>query len=670
MQAPSQSAFEAITAAEEVVEETDAATRDIIRFRSLYVNRCGTFALKPHAEILELIDNATSNHSEITAIKVVGYTLALGPSGLSALMGSLQSSHSGQTLKRLEVAGNRIGNAGIKSVASFLRSKNCQLSHLDVSDSEIGASGATALAESLVFQTTIETLLLSNNSIGHRAGTALISSLASCIECRHVEMASMNLGPGTWEVLGATLAKNSKIQDVNLSHNRIGDRGIEALANALRNHRGMQSLRVAGTGLSHHGGCALRSLLEVNSCITHLDLAFNTIGSGVTKAIQQHLTTNALNHLQKSGSQEGRNTENHNQRLDQLNEQPHVLVVTDRPEVQVPATPSGPSVASPASSSPALQSYSNLPHHPELSSQASTASLSPSVQGALQLPMHVDAVRSFVLAVKASKRLVERADAYLSAGQATSPALNDKSIRNLVEKAVAAVDAIHRRSHDLERRVEDQDAEMGELRLQIASLQSVSSEKDDLIKAMDEQCAHASQSIAELRKDAHRVSILETEANRLRQDNAQLAVAAENARRAANEATSTAMQAAAEMYRPEGLSQTPPPRKLAPPSPLEIETLSGALVAEEEKRRADRMHYETSEAALKAQLDAALAREKTARTELMAMHATFGSRSAERENYTQSVANRSAMLEGELLRSNEELRRATDAIARSGTGRL
>ena len=82
------------------------------------------------------------------------------------------------TVQRLELHGNRIGNAGAEAMAQMLGT-NRTMTHLDLSNNEIGDEGAILLARGLRHNPTITALSLRNNDISRQGALGLLLDLKS-----------------------------------------------------------------------------------------------------------------------------------------------------------------------------------------------------------------------------------------------------------------------------------------------------------------------------------------------------------------------------------------------------------------------------------------------------------------------------------------------------------
>ena len=93
-----------------------------------------------------------------------------------------QALHHNSTLQKLDLSNNSVSDAGVTAVAQALH-HNSTLRILDLSNNSVSDAGVTAIAQALQHNSTLGKLDLSNNSIGDAGATALAQALhhVSCL---------------------------------------------------------------------------------------------------------------------------------------------------------------------------------------------------------------------------------------------------------------------------------------------------------------------------------------------------------------------------------------------------------------------------------------------------------------------------------------------------------
>eukprot|EP01102_Stenamoeba_stenopodia_P016023 TRINITY_DN5544_c0_g1_i2.p1 TRINITY_DN5544_c0_g1~~TRINITY_DN5544_c0_g1_i2.p1 ORF type:complete len:234 (-),score=59.81 TRINITY_DN5544_c0_g1_i2:136-837(-) len=120
-------------------------------------------------------------------------------------------------LTSLDVSDNNIDAGGGKVLAEVLKSNSCRLSQLNLYRNKLGDEGATAIAESLRHNRSLQFLFLTTNRIGDNGAIALAQAM---------------------EV-------NKTLRSVNISRNRYGYKGATALVEALKFNSTLQEFDIS-----------------------------------------------------------------------------------------------------------------------------------------------------------------------------------------------------------------------------------------------------------------------------------------------------------------------------------------------------------------------------------------------------------------------------------------
>ena len=176
----------------------------------------------------------------------------IGESGALAIAQALQSNCS---LTYLDLHGNKVNDSAVAAFGQALQS-NCTLTHFYLSgifmptDIHFGNSGAVAFAKALQSRGTQLTRLdLRNTSINSPVASALAEGLQS----------------------------NHSLECLDLSTNEIECSGAEALAKALKANRTMTHLQLQSNHIGDSGATEFAKTLQYNDTLIFLDLRRNRI---------------------------------------------------------------------------------------------------------------------------------------------------------------------------------------------------------------------------------------------------------------------------------------------------------------------------------------------------------------------------------------------------------
>ena len=169
-------------------------------------------------------------------------------------------------LEELIVSQNNLHRVS-RSFCHFAQS----LRKLDISHNNIGDDGAKGIAEGLHHCTQLEELIVSHNSFRENGACSLASSICHYTQC---------------------------LRKLDISYNSIGNVGANAIADALSSCSHLEELIVSHNEYRENGTCSIsRSLCYYAHCLRKLDISFNYIGSGGAKAIAESL--NNCTHLEE-----------------------------------------------------------------------------------------------------------------------------------------------------------------------------------------------------------------------------------------------------------------------------------------------------------------------------------------------------------------------------------
>ena len=199
--------------------------------------------------------------------------------------------HVSQSMTELDFNSNEFGDRGATALAEMLK-ENGTLQQLDVSGNFIGQEGATALAEMLKENRTLQQLDVSDNSIGQGGATALAEMLKENRTLQQLDVSYNSIGQGGAIPLAQTLKQNGTLQQLDVSGNFIGQEGATALAEMLKENRTLQRLNVSDNSIGQGGATALAEILKENVTLQQLNVSHNSIGQGGATALAEILKEN------------------------------------------------------------------------------------------------------------------------------------------------------------------------------------------------------------------------------------------------------------------------------------------------------------------------------------------------------------------------------------------
>jgi len=143
---------------------------------------------------------------------------------------------------------------------------------------EIGAEGASAVAEALKVNSTLRWLVLLENDIGSEGASAIACALKGNSTLQRLDLGANNVGDKGASALSEALRMNSTLETLHLSRNHIGAAGASALADALRTNSAcaLNALFLGRNTIGPSGAAALGDALTVNGTLQHIMMGRGT----------------------------------------------------------------------------------------------------------------------------------------------------------------------------------------------------------------------------------------------------------------------------------------------------------------------------------------------------------------------------------------------------------
>lgn len=186
-------------------------------------------------------------------------------------------------LGELLLAGNSLGPRGAEALAG----SHLPLRVLDLTDNDIGAAGAAALADSATLDG-LQTLLLAGNGIGSD-GVGAVSGSRALGALRELDLASNDIGPSGAAAL--TLSPNvGRLRRLSLARNTLGTQGVELLVHSSP-FTALEELDLSSNDFGAQGAMMLASS-PFSRRLKTLDVSDNRLGDAGLAALlgAAHLT--------------------------------------------------------------------------------------------------------------------------------------------------------------------------------------------------------------------------------------------------------------------------------------------------------------------------------------------------------------------------------------------
>ena len=219
-------------------------------------------------------------------------------------------------LQILDLEGSNIGATGAQALA-YLIKHYPNLLTLNLCGNNIGPCGAKALADVFMHCTNLQLLNLSRNSIGTSNRTladdlinpadcvnALTDGLKHCTKLQTLDLSENSISNDCANALADGLKHCTNLQTLHLDRNGIGTDGAKALADCLKHCTNLQTLHLDGNGIGADGAKALADGLKHCTNLQTLHLDGNGIGADGAKALAdvlKHCTNLQTLHLDGNG---------------------------------------------------------------------------------------------------------------------------------------------------------------------------------------------------------------------------------------------------------------------------------------------------------------------------------------------------------------------------------
>ena len=215
----------------------------------------------------------------------------IGDAGATALAEVLRTN---TTLNSLGLCNNPgIGNPSVMSLCEALK-VNTTLSSLDLSGTGISDAGVLSLVEVLKTNaSSLTSLLLSDIKISHQSIKSIAEILRVNSTLKNLKFEGNKVGVGGTKLIAESLKANTTLKLLSLSRNNIKAKCGRLFSDSLKVNGTLESLTLAENALGSRGAQLLSDGLRVNTSLRHLDLSGNSIGSEGAESIAETIRVNA-----------------------------------------------------------------------------------------------------------------------------------------------------------------------------------------------------------------------------------------------------------------------------------------------------------------------------------------------------------------------------------------
>lgn len=233
------------------------------------------FAREPH--VIGTITTLLAAAAGPTLINLA--STSVGDEGVSLLAAVLQINRS---ITELILRGNSIGDRGAAALGPSL--VDCNLELLSLGNNMIGDNGAATIARGIAANNTITRVELYGNRIGDAGAAALAAAVNDT-------MVDLRLGhneirnEGACALGAAILHPSSRLQVVDLSNNSIGDSGATGLADALSVATALTELGLECNVVGDRAISVFATSVASNNTIKTLRLGRNQFGQAARQEL-------------------------------------------------------------------------------------------------------------------------------------------------------------------------------------------------------------------------------------------------------------------------------------------------------------------------------------------------------------------------------------------------
>ena len=180
-------------------------------------------------------------------------------------------------LEELHISSETNTGVGAMAIANSLSGN---IHKLNISNNSISSSGANSIADALNHCTHLEELNISGNCVGNDGTCALAISLCNFQQSLHkLDISNNNIGSTGANPISDVLKHCNHLRELNISYNHIGGAGLSVLASTFRHYAGcLYKLDVSSNNIRIDGAKAIANVLKRCTHLEELGVSHNSIG--------------------------------------------------------------------------------------------------------------------------------------------------------------------------------------------------------------------------------------------------------------------------------------------------------------------------------------------------------------------------------------------------------
>ncbi|KAH0795143.1 Leucine Rich Repeat family protein [Histomonas meleagridis] len=235
---------------------------------------------------IESIACSLTSNTNLTGLDVI--KCGCNELGAAALADSLLDNH---TLKTLLIQDELNFNA-INSLGRLFEAPTCSLQALYLWHCSLTAKLLEELCMSLRMNCSLTTLALSYNKIDDKGAIYLADMIFKNKSLLKLQLGANLFSTHTAGYFGVALSKNATLQFLDLSRNNLRSYGVWPIAVSLMNNKTLKTIDLRYNSIDSSGAEILCELIAKNTSITVMRLSGNTFDSNSIKMIAEKLKVN------------------------------------------------------------------------------------------------------------------------------------------------------------------------------------------------------------------------------------------------------------------------------------------------------------------------------------------------------------------------------------------